>query len=171
MKAMLLRAQGPIETNPLRLAEAPDPQPGPGQILVRVSACGLCHTDLHIVEGELPPPKLPLIPGHQVVGVVDAIGPGAGLFSPGDRVGVPWLYSTCGVCSFCRTGRENLCTAALFTGYQVDGGYAQYMVVQETFAYRLPEGFSDLQAAPLLCAGIIGYRALRLSGIEAGGRL
>lgn len=168
---MLLRAQGHIEASPLEMGDVPDPQPGPGQVRLRVTACGLCHTDLHVVEGELPPKKLPLIPGHQIVGVVDAAGPGARRLHPADRVGVAWLHSTCGTCSYCTSSRENLCPEARFTGYSVDGGYAQYAVAQEDFAYSLPEGFSDLQAAPLLCAGIIGYRSLRLSEIKPGGRL
>ncbi len=171
MKAMLLRAQGSIDTERLALAEVPDPQPGLGQVRLRVSACGLCHTDLHIIEGDLPVQKLPLIPGHQIVGMVDAAGPGTGILRFGDRVGVPWLHSTCGECRFCKSGRENLCVGARFTGYQVDGGYAQLAVVPEDFVCRLPEGFTDVQAAPLLCGGIIGYRALHLSELEPGGRL
>jgi propanol-preferring alcohol dehydrogenase len=171
MKAMLLRQQRPIETGPLELAEVPAPLPGPGQVRVRVSVCGLCHTDLHIVEGELPARRLPLIPGHQVVGRVDALGQGASRFQIGDQVGVAWLYSTCRACPFCQSGRENLCERARFTGYHVDGGYAQHLVVHQDFAYPIPAGFPDIKAAPLLCAGIIGYRALRLSGIQRGGRL
>jgi len=171
MKAMVLNAPKPVSGNPLVLQEVDVPEPGPGEIRVQVTACGICHTDLHTVEGDLPLPKLPLIPGHQVVGVVNALGKGATRFAAGDRVGMAWLHSACGTCSFCRTGKENLCEKGRFTGYHTDGGYAEYTVVPETFAYRLPEGFPDEAAAPLLCAGIIGYRALRLSGIQPGGRL
>lgn len=171
MKAMVLFSPGPAEGKPLQQAELPLPVPGPGEIRLRVRACGICHTDLHTVEGDLPLPKLPVVPGHQVVGVVDAVGEGVTRFVPGQRVGVPWLYSTCGVCEFCRSGRENLCRQARFTGLHADGGYAEAMVVPEAFAYPLPEGLSDAEAAPLLCAGIIGYRALRLSEVQPGERL
>lgn len=171
MKAMLLRAPQPVEQSPLELAEVPDPQPGPGQVRLRVSACGICHTDLHIVEGELPAHKLPVVPGHQIVGTVDKPGEGVIRLHPGDRVGVPWLHSSCGNCSFCRDGKENLCPDTKFAGYDVDGGYAQYTLAREGFAYPLPDGFSDVQAAPLLCAGIIGFRSLRLSEIKPGQRL
>lgn len=171
MKAMLLREPQPIEAGPLELADLPDPRPGSGEILIKVSACGICHTDLHIVEGEIPPKKLPIIPGHQIVGTVEAIGQGVTRFKRGDRVGVPWLYSTCGSCTFCRRGDENLCDEASFTGYHADGGYAEYTVVGEEFAYPIPRDFSDLQAAPLLCAGIIGYRALRLAEVKRGARV
>jgi alcohol dehydrogenase, propanol-preferring len=138
---------------------------------VRVSACGVCRTDLHVVEGELPPRKSPVIPGHQIVGIVDKLGKDANRFAPGARVGIAWLHKTCGVCEYCRAGRENLCDNATFTGYTVDGGYAEFAVAPESFVYPIPEGFPDDQAAPLLCAGIIGYRSLRLSGIQPGGRL
>jgi propanol-preferring alcohol dehydrogenase len=138
---------------------------------VRVRACGICHTDLHIVEGELKLPKLPLVPGHQLVGTVDARGAGGMEFREGDRVGVPWLYSTCGECGYCRKGLENLCERARFTGFHADGGYAEAMVAPAAFAYTLPASFSDLEAAPLLCAGVIGYRALRLSNLQPGERL
>jgi len=146
---------------PLREAELPAPEPGPGQVLVAVDACGVCRTDLHVVDGELPDPKLPLIPGHQVVGrVVEA-----GLrFAAGERVGIPWLGWTCGECRYCLSGRENLCDRARFTGYQLDGGYAELVAADERFCFPVPEGYDDLQAAPLLCAGLIGYRALRLAG-------
>jgi len=160
-----------VEDNPLELREVPVPLPGPGEVLVRVSYCGVCHTDLHTVEGELPAVSLPRIPGHQAVGTVEQRGEGAELFRKGDRVGVAWLYSACGRCSFCRGGLENLCLQARFTGYQVAGGYAEYLVVPEEFASGLPENFPDEQAAPLLCAGIIGYRALRLSRLKPGQRL
>lgn len=168
MKASLLRAAAAVETNPLEWSEVPTPTLGGDEVLVRVHACGVCRTDLHVVEGELPPGKLPVIPGHQVVGRVEQVGPAARRISTGARVGVAWLHRTCGACEFCRSGRENLCEAALFTGYTVDGGYAEYLRAPEGFVYPLPEGFSDLEAAPLLCAGIIGFRCLRVSGIRAG---
>lgn len=168
MRAMLLRSPRPVEETPLSLAELPDPKPGPGQVLIRVSVCGLCHTDLHTVEGELPPHKQPLIPGHQVVGTVQAAGDGVSNLAVGDRVGVPWLHQTCGVCEYCLSGRENLCERALFTGLDVDGGYAKLMVAPEAYCYRLPDGYPDVAVAPLLCAGIIGYRALRLSEVKPG---
>ena len=171
MKAALLRAPQPIERNPLELADVPAPQPGPGDVLVRVAACGVCRTDLHVTEGELEPRKSPVIPGHQVVGTVEQTGERATRFRRGDRVGIAWLHSTDGTCRFCRSGRENLCDNAEFTGWTVDGGYAEYALGAEQFVYGLPEGFTDLQAAPLLCAGIIGFRALRVSGIARGGRL
>jgi len=171
MEACLLNSAAPIETQPLDFTHVPDPQPTGDQVRVRVSVCGVCRTDLHVVEGELPPRKSPVIPGHQVVGVVEKIGDTARRFEVGARVGIPWLHRTCGVCEYCRAGKENLCDNATFTGYAVDGGYAQYTLAPEGFVYPLPYGFSDEQAAPLLCAGIIGFRALRLSGIEPGGRL
>ena len=171
MKAMILREARPIEENPLQIVDIEEAAPGPGEIRVGISACGLCHTDLHTVEGELPPAKLPLIPGHQVVGRVERVGAEASRFRVGDRVGVAWLHSTCGNCAFCLHGKENLCEQARFTGYHVDGGYAQYINVPQDFAYPIPQGFPDLEAAPLLCAGIIGFRALRLAEVERGGRL
>jgi len=171
MRAMLLEKPRPVEENPLRLAEVPIPEPGPGEIRVRVRACGVCHTDLHIVEGDLNLPKLSVIPGHQIVGTVDACGEGVSDFRHGDRVGVPWLYSTCGECAYCRRDLENLCERAKFTGFHADGGYAEAMVVAAKFAYALPGNFSDLEAAPLLCAGVIGYRALKLANLHAGERL
>jgi propanol-preferring alcohol dehydrogenase len=171
VKAQILREARPAEDNPLTLADLPVPEPGPGQIRLRVRACGVCHTDLHLVEGELDLPKLPIVPGHQIVGTVDSLGNDVTRFSRGDRVGVPWLYSTCGQCDYCRRGQENLCDNARFTGQHADGGFAEYMVVPDAFAYPIPEGFPDEQAAPLLCAGIIGYRSLRLSEIQPGGRL
>ena len=160
MKAALLRAPQPIETNPLAITDVPVPQPGPRDVLVQVHACGVCRTDLHVTEGELPPRKSPVIPGHQVVGVVDRTGAEVTRFLRGDRVGIAWLHSTDGACAFCRSGRENLCDNATFTGWMVDGGYAEYALGAEQFVYPIPEGFHDLQAAPLLCAGIIGFRAL-----------
>ena len=145
-------------------AERQDPDPGAGQVLVRVLACGVCRTDLHLVDGELPDPKLPVIPGHQIVGHVERTGPSAERFRPGERVGIPWLGWTCGECRYCAAGRENLCERALFTGYTLDGGYAELAVADERYCFPIPDGYPDLQAAPLLCAGLIGYRALRLTG-------
>ena len=171
MKACLLQVPAPIETNPLQFTNVAVPRPESGEILVRVHACGVCRTDLHVVEGELPPRKSPIIPGHQVVGTVEELGPDAHRFSKGARVGIAWLHHTDGTCEYCRAGKENLCDHPSFTGYTVDGGYAEYVVAPQDFVYPIPEGFSDDQAAPLLCAGIIGFRSLRLSGIEKGGRL
>lgn len=171
MKACLLRKPAPIETNPLDYGDTPKPEPGEGELLVRVRACGVCRTDLHVVEGELAPRLSPVIPGHQIVGVVEKACAGAARLHVGDRVGVAWLHRTCGVCEYCRAGEENLCENATFTGYTAAGGYAEYVTAPEAFVYRIPDEFSDRQAAPLLCAGIIGFRALRLSGIKRGGRL
>jgi propanol-preferring alcohol dehydrogenase len=152
------------QRQPLRPAELPEPTPGPGQVQLEVRACGVCRTDLHILDGDLTEPKLPLVMGHQIVGVVRAAGEGAERFAPGDRVGVPWLGWTDGECRYCRSGRENLCDRARFTGYDLDGGYAEVAVADERFCFPLPPGLADLEAAPLLCAGLIGYRALRLVG-------
>ena len=164
MRAMRLHRPGEGRL----VAEAvPDPRPGPGQLLLRVCACAVCRTDLHLVDGELPEPKPAVIPGHEIVGRVLAAGPGAGRFRPGDRVGVPWLGSACGACRFCRSGRENLCEAARFTGYQLDGGYAELTVAEERFCLALPDAYTDAEAAPLLCAGLIGHRALRMAGDPA----
>ena len=160
-----------MDAGPLQILDVPIPQPGPGQVLVKLKVCGICRTDLHVIEGELERPKLPLIPGHQAVGVISRVGSGVTERTVGERVGIAWLQGTCGQCDFCRSGRENLCVAARFTGYQVDGGYAEYAVAPARFAYPIPAVFSDEEAAPLLCAGIIGYRALRLSGIRPGQRL
>jgi propanol-preferring alcohol dehydrogenase len=171
MKAMILKRFAPIGQNPLELVDLPIPEPDLEDILLRVKVCGVCHTDLHTIEGELPEVKLPIIPGHQVVGVVEKLGKNTSRFKKGDRIGVAWLYSACGECAFCQRENENLCETALFTGYHVNGGYAEYMVIPEKFAYPVPEIFSDGEAAPLLCAGIIGYRALRLSEIKPGQRL
>jgi alcohol dehydrogenase, propanol-preferring len=171
MKACLLKSPAPVETNPLTFADAPIPQPADGEVLVRVSACGVCRTDLHVVEGELPPHKSPVIPGHQVVGVVEKLGVGTKKLRIGKRVGVAWLHHTDQTCEYCRSGAENLCDHPTFSGYTVDGGYAEYVVASEDFVYAIPEAFSDQQAAPLLCAGIIGFRSLRLSGIKGGGKL
>ena len=171
MEAMRLHEPQPITEEPLKLEDVEVPAPGPGEVRLRVHMCGVCHTDLHTVEGDLDLPKLPVTPGHQVVATVDARGEGAERHDVGHRVGVAWLYWTCGECHYCESGQENLCPDARFTGLHADGGYAAHMVVDERFAYPLPETFSAAEAAPLLCAGIIGYRALRLSGIQPGGRL
>jgi propanol-preferring alcohol dehydrogenase len=160
MRAMVLDAP----RTPLVPRDLPAPTPGPGQVLVEVHACGVCRTDLHVVDGELTEPKLPLVPGHQIVGRVAEVGEGVSRFAPGDRVGVPWLGWTDGTCRYCRSGRENLCDRARFTGYQIDGGYAEYAAADARFCFPIPEGYLDLQAAPLLCAGLIGYRSLRLAG-------
>ncbi len=160
-----------MEKSPLELTEVPTPEPGRNQLLIKVRACGVCRTDLHVVEGELPPRKTPVIPGHQAIGTVERAGPDSRRFRPGDRVGVAWLHRTDGVCEYCASGRENLCDAPDFTGYTVDGGYAEYIVAPDSFVYAIPEGFADLDAAPLLCAGIIGFRCLRLSGVSKGARL
>jgi propanol-preferring alcohol dehydrogenase len=153
------------------MAEVAKPSPGNGEVLVRVSACGVCRTDLHVIEGELTPRKSPITPGHQVVGVIEAAGPGAEKHAVGTRVGVAWLHSTDGDCEYCKAGKENLCDHPTFTGYTVDGGYAEYCLADAEFVYPIPDGFDDLKAAPLLCAGIIGFRSLRLAGVERGGRL
>jgi propanol-preferring alcohol dehydrogenase len=165
MKACLLRSIAPIEQNPLEFAEAPTPQPTENQVLVKVSACGVCRTDLHVIEGELPRQVLPIIPGHQIIGRVEQTGAQVTSLEIGDRVGIPWLHETCGQCEYCRDGKENLCENATFTGWLVNGGYAEYAVAPAAFVYSIPEIFSDEEAAPLLCAGIIGFRSLRLSGI------
>jgi propanol-preferring alcohol dehydrogenase len=171
MKAMVLSQTDDVSDNPLRLQDLPIPTPKAGQILVKIHVCGVCRTDLHVVEGEISHIALPLIPGHQAVGTVAQVGTEVSDVREGDRVGIAWLQGTCGQCEFCMSGRENLCFKATFTGYQVDGGYAEYAAVQARFAYPIPSIFSDEEAAPLLCAGIIGYRALRLSGIKPGQRL
>ena len=160
MRAMVLRR--PLAG--LEAADLPEPRPGPGQVTVRVNACGVCRTDLHVLDGELPDPKLPLVPGHQVVGTVEAAGEGAERFAPGDRIGVPWLGWTCGECRYCLSGRENLCERAVFTGYTADGGYAERLVADERYCVAIPASYADVDAAPLLCAGLIGYRALRMTG-------
>jgi propanol-preferring alcohol dehydrogenase len=171
MKAMVLERQDEIGRAPLSLREVPDPVPGNGEVLVRVRCCACCRTDLHVIEGDLPPHKRPLIVGHQVVGIVERIGPGCRQFQLGQRVGIAWLRHTCGQCEFCRTGRENLCERPLFTGYDCDGGYAELAVIDENYAYAIPDAFDDVHASPLLCAGIIGYRSLKRSNLPAGGRL
>src|SRR6267143_5283386 len=171
MKACVLPKPAPIEKSPLEYAEVPTPQPAKREVLVRVRACGVCRTDLHVIEGELPPRKSPVIPGHQVVGIVEGQGENTRRFRIGHRVGIAWLQRTDGTCEYCKTNAENLCDDPVFTGYTVDGGYAEYIVAPEDFVYPIPEGFPDEQAAPLLCAGIIGFRSLRLSGVKRGSRL
>jgi propanol-preferring alcohol dehydrogenase len=171
MLAALLELSKPVEQNPLKLTQLPEPAPANREVRVRIRACGICHTDLHTVEGDIALPKLPLVPGHQIVGVVDARGGDAKRFKEGDRVGVAWLRRACGKCIYCRRGDENLCARGEFTGLHSDGGYAELTTADEAFAYHLPSGFTDLQAAPLLCGGVIGYRALKLTGIRPGERL
>lgn len=168
MKACVLNLPAPIDTRPLRFTEVAVPTPGEEEVLIHVRVCGICRTDLHVVEGELPVRKPRVIPGHQVVGEIAAVGSGVTELQAGQRVGVAWLHRTCGQCRYCRAGRENLCEQAEFTGWTTNGGYAEYVVAPGRFVYSLPAGFDDLQAAPLLCAGIIGYRSLRLTGIEKG---
>lgn len=173
MKAMVLSQLCSLEENqtPLELMALPDPIPGEKEILVKVHACGVCHTELDEIEGRTPPPRLPVVLGHQVVGRVEEAGSRANAFQSGDRVGIAWIYSACGECKFCRAGNENLCSDFIATGRDVNGGYAQYMTVPEDFAYEIPDVFSDSEAAPLLCAGAIGYRSLRLTGLEDGQNL
>ena len=171
MKAQILKKPAPVEAGPLEAVDLPLPEPTGDQLRLRVQACGVCHTDLHTVEGELALPRLLIVPGHQIVGAVDAVGSSVTRFKEGDQVGVAWLNSTCGACGYCLSERENLCESARFTGYHADGGYAEYAVVSQDFAYPVPQGFSPLEAAPLLCGGVIVYRALRLSEAKAGERL
>ena len=171
MEAWVVDRPGPIDRNPLRRVERLVPEPGPHQVRVQVRVCGVCRTDLHLAEGDVPPRHAGVSPGHEVVGLVDALGPECSRWRTGDRVGVPWLAHTCGICRFCTSGRENLCVAPQFTGWDVDGGYADYVLVDEAYAYTLPDGFDDVEAAPLLCAGIIGYRALLRAEVPEGGRL
>ena len=178
MKAALLNKPAPINTNPLVVTDTATPTPGPGEILIRVSHCGVCRTDLHVVEGDLPQRKSPVIPGHQVLGTIESFGTGANSnaannlkLKVGDRVGVAWLHHTDGTCQYCRSGAENLCDHPTFTGYTVNGGYAEYVVADTNFVYAIPSIFSDQQAAPLLCAGIIGFRSLRLANVKPGDRL
>ncbi len=181
MKSLRLLSPAPIETQPLQLQDLPLPQPGPGQVRIKVSACGVCHTDLHLVEGDITPPQYPVTPGHQVVGVIDAIAPAPASPRPhqargerlrvGQRVGVPWLHSACGQCDYCQRGEENLCPNARFTGFSANGGYAEYLLADSRYVLPLPEGISDQQAAPLLCGGIVGYRALKKAQIQPGERV
>ena len=171
MRAWVVNRPGPVEDHPLELVDRPDPEPAPGQVRVRVLTCGVCRTDLHLAEGDLPPHHPSTTPGHEVVGVVEERGEGAGRFDVGQRIGVPWLGRTDGSCRFCRRGEENLCLHPTFTGWDVDGGYAEQLVVDEAYAYALPDGVDDEAAAPLLCAGIIGYRSLLAAAVPPGGRL
>ena len=171
MRAWTVERTRPIDDGPLRLVDREDPVPGPGEVRIRVHVCGVCRTDLHLAEGDLAPRRPGVVPGHEVVGVVDRLGAGVERFNEGDRLGIAWLRQTCGVCRFCVSGHENLCLSPVFTGWDADGGFAEYAVVDERYAYRLPDDFTDLEAAPLLCAGIIGYRALRRTRLRPGGRL
>jgi len=171
MKAWVVHEPGPVATGPLRLVDRPVPEPGPGQLLIRVLRCGVCRTDLHLAEGDLKPRVPDVTPGHEVVGEVVAAGPGAVRFGPGDRVGAAWLAGTDGSCRYCRRGVENLCPRSVYTGWDIPGGYAEYLVASDGFVHELPTGFSDAELAPLLCAGIIGYRALRRAELPPGGRL
>ncbi|HKV24060.1 MAG TPA: zinc-dependent alcohol dehydrogenase family protein [Candidatus Acidoferrum sp.] len=171
MKACLLKAPAKIESSPLEFVDVETPKPGKGEVLIRVRVCGVCRTDLHVIEGELASRKSPVIPGHQVVGLIEKLGEGTKRFPIGTRVGVAWLHKTDGVCEYCARGEENLCDNPEFTGYTANGGYAEHIVAPEDFIYKIPDGFADEEAAPLLCAGIIGFRCLRLSGIKKGGRL
>jgi propanol-preferring alcohol dehydrogenase len=171
MKAIVLNKQERLENNPLQLVELPVPEPGPHEVRIKLNVCGACRTDLHIVEGELPAHKLPLVIGHQIVGRIDKIGDGVTKWRGGERVGVPWLYKTCGKCRYCLRGQENLCENALFTGYDVDGGFAEYTVAPEEFVYDLPGNYTDLEIAPLLCAGVIGYQAFSATGLQNEGKL
>jgi len=171
MKAMIVQRRAPIEKKPLQLIDLPIPEPQRGEVLIRTEVCAICRTDLHVIEGKLPVHRNPLIPGHQVVGEITRLGPGATRFRIGERVGVAWLHATCGVCPYCMRGDENLCNTPRFTGYDVDGGYAEYVATPEEFIYPIPKDIPSHQAAPLLCAGIIGYRALCRSGIQKEQRL
>ena len=173
MQAWVVDHPGPADgqRHPLVRVERPVPEPGPGEVRVRVRACGVCRTDLHLTEGDLEPRRPQVTPGHEVVGIVDRLGPGSTRWHEGDRIGVPWLAHTCGTCNFCVTGRENLCVRPRFTGWDLDGGYAAYTVVDEAYAYAIPDVFDDVEAAPLLCAGIIGYRSLLRANLPEGGRL
>ena len=171
MKAIVLEKQQYLEENPLRLKDVPTPEPKDDEIRININICGACRTDLHIVEGELPAHKMPVIIGHQIVGRVDKLGKSVSKWKLGDRVGVPWLYKTCGKCKYCKSGKENLCDNAMFTGYDANGGFAQYTVISQDFAYQLPENYSDLEVTPLLCAGVIGYQAFQATGLKNEGRL
>ncbi len=171
MRAWTLSSPKPIEQRPLVLQQVPIPQPGPGEVRIRVHACAMCRTDLHTIEGEIPTPVLPITPGHQVIGTIDQLGDGVNYLKSGERVGIPWLGSTCGECSYCRSNRENLCDRGRFTGQHIQGGYAEFMIARGLFVYPIARELDDLQAAPLLCSGVIGYRALKLAQLPNGGRL
>ncbi|MEX1248397.1 MAG: zinc-dependent alcohol dehydrogenase family protein [Anaerolineales bacterium] len=171
MRRLRLHAPGDVDKRPLTIEECPIPQPSAMQVRIKVSTCGVCHTDLHIVEGDIHPPQLPITPGHQIVGVIDALGQQADSKKIGQRVGLPWLHSACGVCNFCKAGNENLCERALFTGFHIDGGFAEYLLAEAAFVLPIPASLSDVEAAPLLCAGIVGYRSLRLADLQPGERL
>ncbi|MGB9721641.1 MAG: zinc-dependent alcohol dehydrogenase family protein [bacterium] len=171
MKAMVLKKQESIDNHPLKLEELSAPEPKGNEIRLKVSVCGVCRTDLHIVEGELPAHKMPVIIGHQIVGRVDKLGKYANRYKQGDRLGIPWLYKTCGKCKYCKSGRENLCESPMFTGYDADGGFAEYTIVEEEFAYSLPENYGDKEVAPLLCAGVIGYQAFKATGLKNSGKI
>lgn len=171
MRAMVLQSQADVQSHPLVLRDVPDPLPGAREVRIKVSVCAVCRTDLHVIEGDLTPHRMPLIPGHQVVGVIDEVGPGCTRLERGQRIGIAWLRHTDGTCAFCRRGRENLCADSRYTGYDADGGYADYAIVPEDFAYLLPDGYDDAAAAPLLCAGIIGYRALKRAAVPERGKL
>ena len=171
MRAWVVDQPGPVASGPLRLTDRPVPEPGPGELLIKVRCCGVCRTDLHLAEGDLPPKRPDVTPGHEVVGEVTAAGPGTTRFTTGDRVGVAWLAGTDGSCRFCRRGLENLCPSSVYTGWDIPGGYAEYLVAADAYVHQLPDGFTDEQAAPLLCAGIIGYRALLRAEVPPGGRL
>lgn len=171
MKAQRLHTTKPIEERPLVLEDVPIPEPKAGQVRIAIHACGVCRTDLHLVEGDIATPKLPITPGHQIVGVIDKLGDGVKEWKLGDCVGVPWIGGTCGDCFYCQSGKENLCESATFTGQHFDGGFAEYTVIRADFAHALPEGFDDLHAAPLLCAGVVGYRSLKLANVPKGGKV
>ena len=171
MKAQILHKPAPIESSPLQWIDYQQPSPADDELLIKVSACGVCHTDLHVTEGDLPAPMLPIIPGHQIVGVIKSAGKDATRFQQGTRVGIPWLHQTCGECEYCLHGQENLCEHALFTGYTAHGGFAEYTTIRADFAVPLPDELSDEEVAPLLCAGVVGYRSMRLSDVEPGERL
>jgi alcohol dehydrogenase, propanol-preferring len=171
MQAMVLDKIADVKQAPLRMRELPDPEPQAGEVRVKVRCCGVCRTDLHVIEGDLPRRKLPVICGHQVVGVVDEVGPRCRLLEVGQRIGIPWLRKACGQCAYCVARKENLCEFSVYTGYDADGGYAEFAIVPEAFAYHIPDAFDDVHAAPLLCAGIIGYRALKRADLPPGGRL
>lgn len=168
---MILEKQQPLEKHPLKMVSVLTPEPGQDEIRIKVHICGACRTDLHIIEGELPAHKLPLILGHQIIGTVDKLGSKVTQWNLGERIGVPWLFKTCGKCKFCKSGRENLCNNAMFTGYDANGGFAEFMVISGDFAYKLPDNYSDLEAAPLLCGGVIGYQAFQATGLKNHGKL